>query len=196
MDAFIGGVNSRPFGTDEFLDLAEIAGAALEGRRREIPLDAERCIEDFPPGTLWLTDHPMNQLGFSIIRECKRRFPNDHEAISRSFLFRWFATQKALADGRVDEYTRGSGSEMEIHGSVFAAAAECPLVRGGGFDSTFESRVRKFDDRGDSQRRPTHTTTYPTSLIFLSANRCWIRPNIPTSPTQRLSTKMCTPLRR
>lgn len=154
---FIARVNSHSLPRALFMDLLTIALGAMRGERRAIPPDAERCLEDLPPNTLYLTDCPENQMGMSVISECNRRFPKNRmkaEDASFSFMFRWFALQKARINGSLKEFTKPGdepGSEL-IHSAVFAVAADCPLAADGDFDESFCAKVRKLiaeeDDGG------------------------------------------------
>ena len=127
------------------MELLSVALSAMRGERREIPPDAERCLEDLPPKTLYLTDVPENQMGMSVIGECHRRFPNDQkqaEDTAFSFMMRWFAVNKAKYNGKLAEFSKpGDGCEM-IHGAVFAVAADCPLALGSDFDDSYIPRIR------------------------------------------------------
>ncbi len=145
MRDFAGESNDCPIDPELFLDLYRIAGEALAGRRREIPPDAELCLEDKRPG-IRLTDVPMNQMGFAVIRECKRRVGRDAaERVSLSFLIRWNAIHEALMSRRIDEFAREcEDGEFEMHDSVLVAAAQCPLDGNGDFDPSFEIRVRRL----------------------------------------------------
>jgi hypothetical protein len=132
------------------MDLLTVAVSALRGERREIPPDAERCLEDLPPNTLYAKDIPTNQMAFAIISECKSRIPTDHEEASDtsfSFMFRWFAFQKEKLAGTLQEFTK-SGDEPDtemINPAVFEVAANCKLSsKDGGFDETFIPRIREL----------------------------------------------------
>ncbi len=150
MGDYIAEVNERPLDQTLFVELFHIATEALEGRRREIPPDAERCLEDAPPGALYLTDVPMNQMGMAIVGECRRRFPKDDAGhISQSFLFRSMALEEGVATGRVAEFTRKTEGQLEVNGAVFAASAQCPLDADGNFDRSYEARIRKFASESD-----------------------------------------------
>src|SRR5687768_3974371 len=106
--AFVARVNRKPLPRELFMELLGVALDAMTGKRRELPPDAERCLEDLPPNTLYLKDIPMNQVGMSIVSECHARFPDDEEAedTSFSFLMRLFAIQQAKVGGRLTEFTK------------------------------------------------------------------------------------------
>ena len=151
---YIERANAHPLPRELFMELLGVALEAMRGNCRAIPPDDERCLEDLPPNTLYLTDCPENQMGMSVIGECHRRFPKNQsqaEDTSFSFMFRWFALQKAKADGKPKEFTKPSAEpncEM-VNTAVFAAAAECPLVVNGGFDDSYTERVRKLMEEDD-----------------------------------------------
>ncbi|MGA2440817.1 MAG: hypothetical protein ABSH08_07650 [Tepidisphaeraceae bacterium] len=150
---FIRRVNKKPLPVDLFMDLLAVAVSALRGERREIPPDAERCLEDLPPNTLYVTDNNQNQMAFSVISTCKSRFPEDQEEAedtSFSFMFRWFAIQKAKHAGTLQEFAEpGDEPHTEmIHTAVFAVAADCPLdCKDGSFDQSFIPRIRQLIER-------------------------------------------------
>ena len=140
---FIREVNAHPLPRELFMELIQINIEAKSGNRRAIPPDAERCLEDAPPGTLYLTDCPENQMGMSIVGECVRRFPREQaEATSQSFLFRWFAICKARNAGRLKEFVKPGKKNEMIHSAIFEAAADCPLTMEGEFDSSYLDRCR------------------------------------------------------
>jgi hypothetical protein len=138
---------------DLFKELVEVTIEAKSGKRRAIPPDAERCLEDAPSGTLYLTDCPENQMGMSIVAECHQRFPDERaRSVSQSFLFRWFAMSKAKADGRLDEFCKlvEKGKEM-VHTAIFDAASECPLTADGDFDPSYVERARAIKAAKEAQ---------------------------------------------
>lgn len=150
MRDFIAEVNRRPLDQTLFVELFHIATEALQGRRREIPPDAERCLEDMPSGTMYLTDIPMNQMGMAIVAECRRRFPKDAaQHVSQSFMFRSWALEKAVTTGRVSEFARETEGHLEVNGAVFSASAQCPLDADGDFDKSYEARIRQFSAESD-----------------------------------------------
>jgi hypothetical protein len=142
---FIRGVNATPLPRDLFMELIQITIEARSGKRRTLPPDAERCLEDAPPGTLYLTDCPENQMGMSIVGECHRRFSDDREraeAVSQSFLFRWFAICKARESGRLKGFIKRDKNIEMVYTSIFEAAADCPLTMEGDFDDSYVERAR------------------------------------------------------
>ena len=151
MKDFVAEVNANPLPRDVFGALVDIIIEALSGRRRTIPPDAERCLEDAPPGSIILTDCPENQMGMSIIEECNERFPAEiAELIAQSVFFRWFAVGKARRDGQIDEFIlRSNDNTQEIHEAVFCAAAECPINGEGEFDDSFVGRIREIIASGE-----------------------------------------------
>jgi hypothetical protein len=144
MRNFIAEANAQPVPRDVFI-LANVTVQALGGKRRTIPPDAERCIEDFPPGAIYLTDCPENQMGMSIVEECHERFePDLAEAMSMSFYFRWLAFKQARHSGGIDEFIRLKGKKIDIHFAVLYAAAEYPLTAEGTFDDGYVGRIREI----------------------------------------------------
>src|SRR4051794_9423566 len=73
-------VNATPLPVDLFMEMVQISIEAKSGTRRVLPPDAERCTEDYPPGAMWLSDCPENQMGMSIVMECQKRFPDRKRA--------------------------------------------------------------------------------------------------------------------
>jgi hypothetical protein len=146
---FVAEVNSHPLKSELFIELFEVATDAMRGKRRIIPPDAERCLEDAPPGTLYLADIRENQMGMSIVAECKKRFPGEEGTqISQSFLFRWFAFLKAHREGLLREFIKDeTDTSQMVHSAVFEAAAECTLDADGDFDQTYLDRVKAIYDR-------------------------------------------------
>lgn len=144
---FIDEVNAHPLPVPLFMDLLKIAEDALRGKRRVIPPAAERIMK---PGRLYLTDIPENQMGMSIVAECRKRFPDKKQAenTSQSFLFRWFALCIARDEGRLGEFIKPSGTPGAelVHSAVFEVAASCSLNSDekGGFNDSFEQRVREL----------------------------------------------------
>lgn len=142
--------NSIPLDQTVFIDLAKIANEALSGRRLALPPDSERCIEDQKrsPGkmTIYFTGAPMNQAGFAIIAECRRRFGKRKSGeIFHSFMWRWWAFLDAMKSGILAEFTREAGEILEINTAVFRAAADTPLHGKGKFDQEeFVDRIREI----------------------------------------------------
>ncbi|MCE9531535.1 MAG: hypothetical protein K8T89_10500 [Planctomycetes bacterium] len=143
MKDFVPEVNAHPFSREEFSELVGMANDAFAAKRREIPPDAERCLQDVPPGSIIITDDPMNQFGMTVVAECQQRYPAKGQQMGMSFLFRWFAIGKAREDGRIDEFSRPTDDgQEEIQEAVFHVAAECPLDAEGQFDESFAGRIR------------------------------------------------------
>ncbi len=155
MRDYLAEINATPVPKDVFSDLVNIALQALRGERRAIPPDAERCLEDAAPGTLMLSDIPENQMGMSIVAECRRRFPKKQgEAIAQSFICRWWAIGRAKRAGRLNDFCKSNGDGSEtVHSAIFDAAAECPLeLRGdqSSFDSSYVRRCREIKAAEDA----------------------------------------------
>lgn len=149
---FVAEVNAHPLKIPLFIELMSIAQEALTGKSRFLPPNAERCLEDAPANTLYLADIPENQMGMTIVNECMQRFPEEEgHFTSQSFLFRWFAIQKAQHDGKLDEFVRNDGKQVMVHSAVFEAGAVCPLDAEGDFDSTYLDRVRKIFERENQE---------------------------------------------
>lgn len=145
MRDFIGETNANPLPADLFLELVDIAHEAMVGKRREIPHALERDMSK--PG-YYLTDCPENQMGMSIVRECRQRFGKEKgRVVSHSFLQRWFAIGDIRETSRIDEFLkRKKGTtEILINDAIFKAAAECPLGPDGHFDESFVDRARRID---------------------------------------------------
>jgi hypothetical protein len=153
-DSFVKRVNDNPLPVDLFMDLLTVAVSAMRGQRREIPPDSERCLEDLPPGTLYMKDIPENQMAFAVLSETKSKFPKNKkkaEDTSFSFMLRWFAIQKAKLAGNLKEFTKpGEIPDTElINSAVFVVAADCPLDPqiDGTFDKAFIPRIRAQIER-------------------------------------------------
>src|ERR1043165_9310379 len=146
MSNIITTVNENPISRELFEDLATIAVQALSGERRELPPDAERCLEDIPPGTVYLTDCPENQMGMAIAGECNKRFSDDNAVtMATSFHFRREGFRQARRDALIAEFTRSiSERTEEIHRAVLYAAAECPLTPEGHFDDAYVVKIRQI----------------------------------------------------
>lgn len=137
MPPILAMANTTPIELEFFVELLQIATEAFEGKRRELPPMAERCIEDSPPGAIYFTDAPENQAMFAVKRTCEDRFGEDGRAIATSFHFRRFAISQAVDEGRIKVTDRG------VHVSFVRAAATCPMDWSGRFDNSFEDRVAK-----------------------------------------------------
>jgi hypothetical protein len=145
MRDFIADVNANPVARDAFEALATITIEAISGKRRTIPPDAERCLEDAPPGSVWLTDCPENQMGMSIVEECHERFPPETaELMSLSFYYRWMAFREVRINGVIDEFIRRTEKTVKIHFAALYAAAEYPLTAEGKFDDGYVRRIREI----------------------------------------------------
>lgn len=142
---FLAEATSTPLDGDLFMNLVDIAIEALEGRRLVLPPAPELCLEN-SRGGLRLTDIPENQMGLSIVGECRRRFGRRGRPISRSFFLRWFAILSAENKGCLEEFIRKQpGGELEVSEAVFRAAADCPINREGEFDqATYLGRIREL----------------------------------------------------
>ena len=144
---FIDQTNATPIPRDLFLELIGVTVDVKSGTRREIPPDDERCLEDLPPGTMYLTDCSENQMGMAIIGECRRRFPQHRaEAIFQSFMFRWWAVAKAHDAGLLKDFIKrigkGKKAREHAHSAIFEAAADTPLNAEGEFDERFYEKAR------------------------------------------------------
>ena len=150
VNAWIEEANNNPLERTLFTELWVFAQESLIGKRRAIPPRAERCLEDLPAGTVVLTDIPMNQMGFGLVGECHRRFPNRRqqaESLFKSFMWRYWALSKALKDDEAKRYVRPATGGREISAALLFAAAECPLRSDSAdFDDTLFARANQISD--------------------------------------------------
>lgn len=127
-------INGTPLEQTMFMELVNLSLEFLGAKRRAMPPDPERCLEDMKGG-FYLTDIPENQMGMGIMRECRTRFgKDDGERIAQSFLHRWFAFMKAKDDGVLAPFIRQEGNgEISINDAVWRAAASSTIGDDGHF---------------------------------------------------------------
>jgi hypothetical protein len=130
-------INSTPLSEEEFMEILQIAFAAKAGRLRAFPPDPERCLEDAPPGSWWLTDCPENQMGMAVVGHCNEKYGDEPGRLkAQSFLMRNFAVSEAIHQGLLKDFIRPEPgtNRIDIHDAVFKAAASLPLNKHGRFE--------------------------------------------------------------